>query len=191
MRAARLQELEEMAAYWRRTTKADVLEYWQPMIDWSCFAQGAISDGMWLTFKDLVLLCHCCEHWCETVRSLRITRPPLRLYTPDGRKAHQHEWKRSIRACEGHMHRAAYLADEKIAEMSYLIGPPADKGNPDWNLYWAASLSIGRSLGHERARYKSVAFDAFDAAELSEFDPSVIATQWLTRAGYIHHQPRP
>jgi hypothetical protein len=86
------------------------------------------------------------------------------------------------------MHRAAYLADSKVADVSYLISP-ADKGSPDWNLWFAAALSIGRSLGHERARYKSIAFNAFDAAELSEPDPSIIASQWLVRAGYTDQQP--
>jgi hypothetical protein len=90
------------------------------------------------------------------------------------------------------MHRAAYLADEKVAEMSHLPTAGAE-GTSDWKLLAAAALSIGRSLGHEQARYKSVAFDAFDAfdaAELSEPDPSVIASQWLVRAGYSDHRPQ-
>ncbi|SDS18984.1 hypothetical protein [Bradyrhizobium canariense] len=169
----------------------DVLEYWAPRIDWSRFAQGAVSDRMWRAFKDLVMLCHSVEHWREVHRSLQMTRPPQPYYMPESRhyrKKRLDEWKRPITQSENHMHRAAHLADEKVAEISYLISP-ADEGTPDWNLYFAAALSIGRTLGHERARYKSVAFDAFDAAELSEPDPSVIASQWLIRAGLPHRQP--
>jgi hypothetical protein len=170
----------------------DVLEYWSPTIDWSRFAQGTVSDRMWRSSKDLILLCHCAEHWRETLHSLRLTRPPQPYYTPEtrhARKKREDEWKRPIRECETHMHRAAHLADDKVAEMSYLI-TPADKGTHSWNLHFAAALSIGRSLGHERARYKSVAFDVFDAAELSEPDPSTIASRWLARAGCADQQPQ-
>jgi hypothetical protein len=66
--------------------------------------------------------------------------------------------------------------------MSYLISQ-ADKDTPDWNLYFASALSINRSLGHERARYKTIAFKAFDGAELSGSDLGVIASRWLVRGG--------
>jgi hypothetical protein len=169
----------------------DVIEYWAPRIDWSRFSQGAVSDRMWNAFKDLVQLCYCVEHWRELFRSQSLTRAPQPYYTPESRhmrKKRLDEWKRPIKGSENHMHRAAYLADSKVADVSYLISP-ADKGSPDWNLWFAAALSIGRSLGHERARYKSIAFNAFDAAELSEPDPSIIASQWLVRAGYTDQQP--
>jgi hypothetical protein len=74
--------------------------------------------------------------------------------------------------------------------MSNLI-TPADNGSPDWNLYFAAALSIGRqSLGQKNARYKSVALEAFDAAELTNSDPRVIARLWLDNGGYTSQQPR-
>jgi hypothetical protein len=171
----------------------DVLEYLSPSIDWRRFAQGAVSDPMWRNFKDLVLLCHCVEHWRETLRFLSFTRPPQPSYTPESRhyrKKRLDEWTRPINESENHMHRAAHLADEKIAEMSYLVSP-VGRGSSDCNLYFAASLSIGRSLGHERARYKSVAFGLFDAAQLAEPDPSIIASKWLIEAGYADRQPRP
>jgi len=104
------------------------------------------------------------------------------------RKKRLDAWKRPINEAENHMHRAAHLADDKVAEMSYLIGP-SDEDTPDWNLYFAAALSIGRSLGHLRARYKSVAFDQFYTAELSEPDPIRTATRWLERAGLPDQQP--
>jgi hypothetical protein len=34
----------------------DVLEYWQPAISWDKFKQGAISDGVWRSFKAVVQL---------------------------------------------------------------------------------------------------------------------------------------
>lgn len=169
----------------------DVLEYWRPKIDWTRFDQGAVSDQMWSPFGQLVQLCHCVEHWRENHRSLSLSRPPAPYYTPESRhyrKKRLDEWKRPIQAAENHMHRAAHLADDKVAEMSYLIAP-TDQGKPDWNLYLASALSIGRSLGHLRARYRSVAFDQFDAAELSEPDPSRTASRWLERAGLTDQQP--
>jgi hypothetical protein len=118
----------------------DVLEYLSPSIDWRRFAQGAVSDPMWRNFKDLVLLCHCVEHWRETLRFLSFTRPPQPSYTPESRhyrKKRLDEWTRPINESENHMHRAAHLADEKIAEMSYLVSP-VGRGSSDCNLYFAA-----------------------------------------------------
>jgi hypothetical protein len=166
--------------------KMDVLKYWSPTIDWNCFAQGAVSDRMWSGFKDLVILCHCVEHWREAVHSHRMSRPRAPLHTPETpyrRKKRLDEWRQPIRECDTHMHRAAHLADEKLDWMSNLP-TAANEDTPDWKLLAAAALSIGKSRGHEQARYKSVAFDAFDVTELSEPDPSVIASQWLVMAGY-------
>jgi hypothetical protein len=169
----------------------DVLEHWTPTINWGGFAQSGMSDRMWKAFKDLVQLCHCFEHWREAHRALSLTRAPAPYYKPETRHAKQKridEWKRPIREAEGHMHRAAHLADEKVAEISYLVNPP-DEGTPDWKIYWAAALSIGRSLGHQRARYKCLAIDSFDAAQLAESNPRDIAQRWLTAAGYTEAQP--
>jgi hypothetical protein len=167
----------------------DVLEFWSPTIDWSRFAQGAVSDRMWRAFKDLVKLCHCVEHWREDHRALARTRSPKPLY-PESvymRKKRFDEWKQPQTISENHMHRAANLAIEKVGQMSHLA--PTDEGNPDWKLCAAAVFSFGISLGQTHARYKSLALDAFDAAELSQSDPSVIASQWLANAGYTD-EPR-
>jgi hypothetical protein len=165
----------------------DVLAYWSPTIDWSRFTQGHISDPMWRSFKDLVQLCHCAEHWRELARSQRFnTRPPTPIHkeSPYMRRKRRDEWERPIREMESHFHRAAHLADEKVAEMSYLISA-ADEGKPDWKLWWAVSLSIDRSFGHTGARYKTVALDEFDAAaELTDVNPSHITGRLLARAGY-------
>jgi hypothetical protein len=169
----------------------DVLEYWHPTIDWTRFDQGDVSDQMWTAFRHLIQLCHCVEHWRESHRALSLTRPPAPLYTPESRhyrKKRLDEWKRPSQAAENHMHRAAHLADDKVAEMSWLVSPH-DQGKPDWRLYFASALSIGRSLGHLRARYKSVAFDQFASNALSDADPSRTASQWLERAGLTDQRP--
>lgn len=171
----------------------DVLEYWTPAVDWGQFHQGPLSDRMWSAFKNLVLLCHAAEYWRDAVRANRLTPQPRPMYTPESRymrKKRLGEWRRPLRQSETHMHRAAFLAEEKIAEMSYLIGPE-DKGKPDHSLWFACALSVGRLLGHERARYKSIAFRAFDAdTDLAGADPSVTAKRWLVNAGYADDDPR-
>jgi hypothetical protein len=161
----------------------DVLKYWVPTIDWSRFTQGAVSDGMWRAFTDLVTLCHCEQHWREVRDALRLTRSPRPLHreSPHMRQKRLDEWKRPITDYENRMHRAAYLAVEKVVGMSQTL---ADQGTPDRNLYAAVAGSIDASHGQGRARYKSLALDAFDAKELSVYEPSVIAARWLSRAGY-------
>lgn len=165
----------------------DVLEYWMPSIEWGRFNQGPISDRMWLAFKNLVLLCHAYGHWRDATRAARLNRPVAPMYTPESRHMRNkrlREWRRPIEQCEDHMYRAAVLADEKIAEMSYLVSR-ADEGKPDWNLYFACALSVARSLGRDRARYNSVAFMTFDArSDLAGADPSVIAKRWLINSGH-------
>jgi hypothetical protein len=53
----------------------------------------------------------------------------------------------------------------------------------------ATALSMGISLGRARTRYKSLALDAIDAAQLTNSDPSAIASLWLERAGYTGQLP--
>jgi hypothetical protein len=164
-----------------------------PPINWSHFAQGPVSDPMWHAFKQLVTLCHCVEHWRTVRDSHRLTRAPKPLYpeTPYMRKELQDEWKQPAIDSENRMHRAANLADEKVADMSRLV-PPGDQGGttPDFKLCAAAVFSIGRSLGRARARYKSLALDSFDAAAELSPEPDIIANQWLLRAGYPDSQPQ-
>jgi hypothetical protein len=151
----------------------NVSKSWSPSIDWSRFAQGTVSHSMWQAFKDLVTLCHRVEYWRDAAYSLRMTTQP-------------DQWQQLITEYENKMHRDAHLANEKVAEMSHLM----TQADPDQKLYLAAALSISRSLGHERAHYRSVAFDAFDAAELSDPDPHIIARRWLDKAGLTDQQPQ-
>jgi hypothetical protein len=99
-------------------------------------------------FEMPVQLCHAFRHWKQRVRDTSVTPP--RQYAEAAETAQQfkkrrEEWRRELRQRETHMHRAGYLADDKLANMSYLIGP-ADEGKPDWALWWAARLAIGRAL---------------------------------------------
>jgi hypothetical protein len=163
---------------------------WSPSIDWNRFAQGTVSNPMWYAFTDLVKLCHYVEHWHEAARSLRMTRPSKPLY-PENihvRKQRVVEWRQGIADCEDRMHRAAHLADDKVREMSHMA--PTDEGDPDWKLCAAAALSMAISLGRARTRYKSLALDAFDAAQLTSSDPIAIASLWLERAGYTGQLPQ-
>ena len=164
---------------------------WSPSIDWTRFAQGAVSDHMWHAFLDLVRLCHCVEHWREAARSLRMTRPAKPIfYQESSYKKLIDEWRQGIADCENKRHRAAHLADDKVREMSRIAPTPTYEGDPDWHLGAATALSMGISLGRARTRYESLALDAFDAAQLTNSNPIAIATIWLENAGYAGQQPQ-
>lgn len=158
----------------------DVLEYWRPAVAWADFKQGTVSERMWGYFCQLVQLCHAHEHWEKAAQAIRFTPPRPSIYGPESkyqRNKHRNEWKREIERAEGHMHRAAFLAAEKIAEMSYLISPD-NEGKPDWNMYWALLVAVRHLMNQTHMRCKAAAFKAFDAdAELSG-DPVEIARRW-------------
>jgi hypothetical protein len=161
---------------------------WSPSIDWNRFAQGTVSDPMWHAFLDLVSLCHCVEHWREAAHSLRTTRPAKPpFYQESSYKKLINEWKQGITDCDSKRHCAAHLADDKVREMSRIA--PTDEGDPDWHLCAATALSMGISLGRARTRYKSLALDAFDAAQLTGSAPGAIAILWLESAGYTGQHP--
>jgi hypothetical protein len=164
----------------------DVLEYWHPAVNWSRFAQGAVSERIWRSFSQLVQLCHAHEHWKRAAQQIRLSPPGAPIYGSESkyqRNKRRDEWKREIQSAEGHMHRAGFLAAEMIASMSYLL-TNADEGTPDWNLYWALRLAVRHQPHHERARCKAAAFDAFIADEELKGEPPEIATRWLHQAGY-------
>ncbi len=115
-----------------------------------------------------------------------MTRPGPSIYGKESkyqRDKRRHEWKRKIECAEGHMYRAAYLAAERIATMSYLLNDDS-KNTPDWNLYWALRLAVRHQPNHTRARCKAAAFETFKANAELEGDPLEMASRWLRQAGY-------
>jgi hypothetical protein len=81
------------------------------------------------------------------------------------------------------MHRAAFLAAETIAGMSYLL-TKEDEGKPDWNMYWALCVAVRHQPNHTQARCKAAAFETFDADTELKGDPVEIARRWLLAAGF-------
>lgn len=164
----------------------DVLKYWRPSIDWSQFQQGSVSDQTWSHFCDVVQLCHAHGHWKEIAGEIRKTPPGRPIYGTEStyqRNKRRHEWKREIERAEGHMHRAGFLAAEKMAAMSYLLTPD-DEGTPNWNLYGALRLAVRHHPHHETGRFKAAAFQSFDADSELQGEIKEIAVRWLRQAGY-------
>lgn len=159
----------------------DVLQYWRPLLDWATFKQGEVSDRMWSGFRAVVELAHAREHWRQAAYEMRLRPPGAPLY-PESKYMQgkrRDEWRREISRAEGHMHRAGFLADESIANMSYLIGE-ADKGKPDYKLWWALRLTVGQR--HESADWVKLAFNSFDAAHELVAEPDAIASRWLGKS---------
>ena len=164
----------------------DVLEYWHPSVSWTGFKQGAVSERMWSHFCQLVQLCHAHGHWQKVTQNIRLTPPRPSVYGPESkyqRNKRRNEWKGEINRAEGHMHRAAYLAAERISAMSYLLTND-DEGKPDWNMYWALRLAVRHQPNHAQARCKVAAFEAFEADAELQGDPLDIARRWSAAVGY-------
>ncbi|MBK3665085.1 hypothetical protein JJE66_28115 [Bradyrhizobium diazoefficiens] len=163
----------------------DVLEFWRPTINWTGFDQGPISDAMWNHFRNVVMLCHACEHWKAASNATRLAPPRSYVGMPESKgdqKRRKSEWKRSIDVQDGHMHRAAFLAGEQIALMSYLLTDD-DKDTSDWKLYFSLRGAVAHQLPHDQARYRAAAFKSFHAAQELENDPADIALRWLRQSG--------
>ena len=162
----------------------EVLEHWRPNINWSQFDQGPISYAMWSGLTELVVLCHVFKHWERRVREMKASSPAQHTFPPESRHEFQQredQWRADIREKEKHMHRAGFLADEKLARMSYLIGPD-DKDTPDYKLCLALRCAI--PVGSD-SRWRAAAFDAFNAGVELEANVAQIAQQWLRNAKYI------
>lgn len=67
------------------TNYMDVLEFWRPNIDWTSFDQGSISDAMWNHFRNVVMLCHTCEHWKAAANATRLTPPRPYIGMPESK----------------------------------------------------------------------------------------------------------
>jgi len=164
----------------------DVLEYWQPTIDWSKFKQGGVSDAMWRGFCDVVQLCHAREYWREAAEKRRLTRLPKSMnreseYT---RRKRRNEWKAQGDRLVGHMNCAGHRIQEKMAQLSTLF-EASDQGKPDWTMWFALRLAVRDQPFHERSRSGAAAFEEFDADEQLHGEPAKIAQRWLSKAGLI------
>jgi hypothetical protein len=165
----------------------DVLEYWRPGLDWGRFDQGQLSQRMWDHFRNVVMFCHAYGHWKAVASETRLTPPRSYFGMPEGKseqKKRRDEWKRTIDVKDGYMHRAAFLASEQIALMSYLLTSD-DKDTADAKLYLALRLAVAHQLPHDQARYRAAAFVAFSADQELQVDPPDIALSWLRQAGLV------
>ncbi len=163
----------------------DVLEYWHPVVDWTGFKQGAVSEAMWQYFYRVVQLCHAQVHWEKVAQGIRLKPPGPSIY-PESKyqsKKRRDEWKREIAGAERHMHRAAFLASEEIAGMSYLLTKD-DDNSADRRMYLALRIGVRHLLDHAHARFKVAAFNSFDADTELAGDPEDIARRWSQAAGY-------
>lgn len=155
-----------------------IFEYSMPNVDWSRFTPGPISTRMWSTFKDFVQLSHAQIHWAKVVQQIRLSPPgpsPFGNETKYQRKKRHDEWKRKIERAEKPMNRAAFLANQKLAEMSYLISNQ-DEGKPDYKLHFALRMIVP---SQEIGKWETVAFTSFDGETEMDGEPSEIAARWL------------
>ena len=149
----------------------DVLQYWAPLIDWTLFNQGPISNEVWTKFKQFVQLCHASQHWQAELEQQQL--PDLSESKAKGRM----DWTDNVNRCAKHRDRARFLAREKIGQISHLLGE-RDKGKPDhilWSLLWLSWGCLPFNL---------LALTEFDAVqELQYGDPCEIIGRWLNKAG--------
>jgi hypothetical protein len=155
----------------------DVLEYWEPKIDWKLFERGPLSSDVWDNFCAAVRLSNAFKHWSDAARN----------YRPSGEGTYGRRKRRSANDTErkgltGHKYRAAFLAAEKIWGIAHLVQQRKD--SPDWMLSLALIKSLGsefvtyRIRGHEFAHFEVLAFNHFDAASEITQDPDAMAARW-------------
>ena len=164
----------------RRWTKMDGLGEWEPTISWGNFKQGAVSDDMWRSFKQVVRLCHASCHWEQEKRKLRTA--PKKWSHESTRNFNQRRegWRDEFRRCEGHMNRAQSLAVSTMVEMrSHIDGD--NLMSPDSRLCLALIKAV---RGQPQMRCKVAAFNAFDADTELAGGWEQIADRWLIAAGY-------
>jgi hypothetical protein len=152
----------------------DVLQYWEPNIDWSKFARGDLDSTFWSPFTQLVRLCHAYKHWDEIAKHARRERAPAPLYPESryGKAKRKKEHALLISGHEGHKYRAAYLAADKLSSMQSVS--PA---GPELKCYLALVLAI-ECRRYESGHYRAAAFDSFDAKVELSGDPLPIAQRW-------------
>jgi hypothetical protein len=162
----------------------DVLEYWQPQIDWDRFNQGPLSSDVWACFCDAVKLCHAFKYWKHAVR-LHDRNPSRPFYKESayGRKKRISEHKVQRENLRNHMLRAAFLATGKI--LSIALMAQRREGIPDLLFSVALIKSVGTEIvedtmrGHERARFDVLAFQTFDAITELTQNADEMAERWV------------
>jgi hypothetical protein len=159
----------------------DILEFWQPAIDWDRFKQGPVSDEAWDCFKQVVIWCHVFRHWTEDEDAKRRS-PPRRLIFPEESaqdfKNRQAQWGRDIEQSVTYQHRAMHLAKGEVAKPSFL--DTVAKGTPDTvdgKLYFA--LKAVMLNGNPSA----CAFEIFDAEQELQDKPEAVVSHWLKEKG--------
>jgi hypothetical protein len=166
----------------------DVLEHWEPSIDWSLFNQGDLHSALWYPFTQLVALCHAYKHWDDVAKNIRRERPPAPLYPESryGRTKRKNEHRSLINSNEDHKYRAAYLAAEKISTIRslFIVGSAFSFSpeGPEWKCYLAVEFAVESRPRHESGHYRAVAFDSFDAKVELLGDPFPIAQRWRMAA---------
>jgi hypothetical protein len=162
----------------------DVLEYWQPQIDWGRFNQGPLSSDVWACFCDAVKLCHAFKCWKDAVRLH--DRNPSRPYYEEsayGRRKRISEHKAQRETLRGHMLRAAFLAAGKILSIAHMA--QRREGTPDLLFSIALIKSVGTEIvtdpmrGHERAHFDALAFQMFDATTELTQNSDEMAERWV------------
>ena len=167
----------------------DVLQFWEPEIDWKEFHQGAISPDVWAKFQELVRLCHAFKYWKDAAREhdRHPSRPdPFYKESAYGRRKRLEEAKFQRDSLKGHMHRAAFLAAGRLWTIIDFVQDR--KGTSDWVLSLALVESVGSVVitdtmrGHERAEFDVLAFNKFDASTEIGDDLSEMAARWRSSA---------
>jgi hypothetical protein len=160
----------------------DVLEYWEPSIDWSRFDQGDLHSDIWNPFTKLVRLCHAFRYWDDAAESARRERVPAPI-NPESRSSRtkrKAEYGLVIKGLKDHKVRAAYLAAEKLSEIHSLLRrePSFSPEGPEWKCYLALECAVESLPHYERGHYGAAAFDSFDAKVELTGDPFPIAQRW-------------
>jgi hypothetical protein len=132
----------------------DVLEYWQPQIDWDRFNQGPLSSDVWACFCDAVKLCHALKYWKDAVKlhDRNPSRPsPFYIESAYGRRKRISEHKAQRDELRGHMLRAAFLAAGKILSIAHMV--QKREGTPDWLFSVALIKSVGTEVVEDTIYY--------------------------------------
>jgi hypothetical protein len=60
--------------------------------------------------------------------------------------------------------------------------PSTNEDNPDFKLCAAVVIAV-KGITLERKRYRVIALNSFDAAQLNEFEPIIVSGRWREAVG--------